>query len=699
MDSLNRLKYKKIEYKVINNEVKTFNGLIELRDLLHDYLKINFSYSNKLVMALSDEEEESLDELTAARQDLDAVFNAEYRYKSSYKSMFNFNDFDSHNIINDTFGKKKVPTISVNYKRTIDAMYCPHCNKNHSNINCKGTIEINKRENTNSYCKVDFEEITCLECNTTYKIDDMKIVHGNQEDIIGEVYYDENKISVSYKYISNSIKRDRQSFYYEEGYKRITFNTKTGYSFTTSKGHAYKEMKILWDRYNKKAPMLFNSTYSFMDGTGGILCKVINARKYNYLKSLPKEERIKLIEQNYLKDNSKEVDELENEIFKAMHKKIQENYNYKIKTIEEYMTELNVKKNDYHDVIRIMKNYNRYINLNPFADIMNYLINKDYELERTKIGREEINVINAIFKSHKVNLGKKTRALTQNEVYNSHLLVYSSLLVDFKNPDILNKLFNSLLKDQDKLKGLSSSYYISNIRSTINLWTQFRSENYIAKELMRSFENNENNLENKLNYMRDSVKMIDNISNNIDDFKIEDYVTFKNEKQFHDDLSRYYNSDEYHYLVQKEEYEKVFKLEKEVLALEDENNNIFVAKNRGKLSHIGRQMNICVGGYSSMVESDNCRIAYITDDNGEYKACLELRPYKVGNKQKYKLVQAKLKYNRPPYQDMEIYDKIALWANNNKIDIDTYDMELPKKINNKAQIEIRAIGIQEDIPF
>ena len=211
------------------------------------------------MMALEDEKEEKeideKDKITIARYDIDGIMNCEFHYKNEHKSMFNFHDFDAHNIINDTFGKKKVPTISVNYKRTIDAMYCPHCNKNHPKINCKGVIEISIREGMSNYCKVDFEEIICLECGSSYQVDDIKIIHGDEEAIIGDVFYDEDKISISYKYIINSIKRDRSSFYYEEGYKRITFNTKTGFSFTTSKGHAYREIDKLWDRYDKKAPM------------------------------------------------------------------------------------------------------------------------------------------------------------------------------------------------------------------------------------------------------------------------------------------------------------------------------------------------------------------------------------------------------------------------------------------------------------
>ena len=96
-----------------------------------------------------------------------------------------------------------------------------------------------------------------------------------------------------------------------------------------------------------------------------------------------------------------------------------------------------------------------------------------------------------------------------------------------------------------------------------------------------------------------------------------------------------------------------------------------------------------------MVESKTCRIAYITNEEGEYKACLELRPHKIGNKQKYKLVQAKLKYNRLPYQDVEIYDKIVEWANKNDIKIDTYDMEKP--ISREFRSEVRAIGME--LPF
>ena len=124
----------------------------------------------------------------------------------------------------------------------------------------------------------------------------------------------------------------------------------------------------------------------------------------------------------------------------------------------------------------------------------------------------------------------------------------------------------------------------------------------------------------------------------------------------------------------KEELSKPFELEDETLALES--NEITIAKNRYELSTIGSAMHICVGSYGCSVENSNCRIAYI-QENGEYKACLELR-IETDSKTKetfFKLVQAKLKHNRYVGSDAYYNNIVYNWCQENSIEINTNDMQ------------------------
>lgn len=601
---------------------------------------------------------------------------------------------DIHNVLNKTYGKKNVPTLyTINDWSKIleDVIYCPHCKKIHKEIDYIGKVRINEDI---KHMKIEVDKVTCLKCHTTYNIEDMKLIDGKFENICGDLYIDNDKITLSFKYLHNNLKKDGL-FYYEDGYTRLTFNTKTGYTYTTNKGHAYKVTKKLWEEYenNKIPPYTFNSTYTFEDNTGSILNHIAYIKQIERLKGMDKEQILNEItnKHDYYKEKDVIYEQLLDKLITNLNEKVQSNFNYKIqKLTREHLTTGNS--------IRTLKNFNRYINLKPNERIMDVLMEKQYKFKKNKINREEINIINGLFSIEKTKLGKKTRALAQQEISNTTLLRSCQMILNFKNPDNINRLMKVFSKQNKVSERLRYSYYIDMYNICIKEWIKYRGENYVANSIIEEANEKDCRIKknSKLQLMKDAYSIIYMIKENLVDFNINDLATFKNEKQFHDDIVRFYNSDEYNQMANKAAFEKVFKLEQDFLKLEDIDNNIYLGKNRGQLMQIGRRMHICVGGYCNMVEDGICRIAYIQDNEKEYKACLELRPIKEKNSIKYKLVQAKLKYNRMPSEDMLIYNKIIEWTKKNDIKIDTYDMKLYDLIQDKEEhddiIEVQMDG-------
>lgn len=584
-----------------------------------------------------------------------------------------------HNLLNETYGKKNVPTIYDDSFHLASNIYCPHCRSNHSNINHKGTV-LFAQEMSGRY-SIDVEAIICNKCNTVYDIRDIKLLTGFSESICGDIFIDEDKISLSYKYTHNQLKRDN-TFFYEDGYIRITFNTKTGYTYSTLKGHAYKHLQAL-NRDDKKVPYMCNSTYQIDYDSSNIIGLIAQAKVIDQYRQKDKKELLAILKSNYPQlKHQHEINQCEFELTKeigvALHKQIQSNFSYKIPTLKEYYEdyteakpreELILKER----IIKIFKSYNRFININPFPQASWLLTNHD-QINCKKIHREEVNMIAGIYKAHKVKIGKKARALTQSNYSEALARGIAAHGIAFKNPDNIYKFLKAC-------KGNISRYYefAINLKAT-ELWLQYRSENYVVNEVIQCICK-EPFRHDKMQLMRDSVYMISMIKQNLgDDFDINKIVKFKNEAQFHNDVNKFFNSDEYFMLVNKEQYKREFELEQEVLDLEKPEENIFISTNRGQLSEIGRNMNICVGSYGDLVEHGQCRIAYVTNknntDDNDYIACIELRPIKEKGRKTYSIVQAKLKYNKLVNTDANIYNKIYNWAVENNLIIDTPDMEI-----------------------
>lgn len=647
-----------------------FNNIEELIDLI---------YANIKNVTISKDEIIDIDQLSHWVYIDDAYANfMEWNYRE-------------HNLLNKTYGKKNVPTIKQNGSLFHNVMYCPNCKKMHTNIEYKGIVEFNSAVNYRGTIN-KIETFTCKECNTEYSFDEIKFINSTIEYIGGNIFVDDDKISIAYKYLYNSLNR-YGNIYYEDGYVRLTLNTKTGYSFTTNKGHAYKELKRLWERYDMVPPVTFNSTYTMFDGTDSLFGMIVQCQNIERYKQMTKEELIKEFENiqkfGYYDIQREKEQELVKYVVEELYKKVQKHFHYELpKHI------LTAGNKQYHYVARMCKVFNRYVNFDCSHHNVHTLLDKDNMLKKNKINREEVNIINALFAAEGTKIGKKTRALVQQNLYHKDLFDLLPLFVCFKNPSNINVLVNAALDVQHN--NLRHNF-IADLALTVKLWLNYRDENYIVSQVLEAMKNNSPRMmkpeKSRLDIMRDTYFMLRRMTERLKniEFDINEICIFRNEKQFHDDVTRFFNSDEYHELIENKETATVFDLEEEMLPLEDIDKNIFVAKNGGELRRIGRQMNICVGGYTDSVLRGQCRIVYIMDEKNEtYKACLELKPNKSKKKTTYNLVQAKLKFNRRPCEDMEIYNKIKEWAELHDIAIVTYDMELPD-IKQIFKQEVHAI--------
>ena len=86
-----------------------------------------------------------------------------------------------------------------------------------------------------------------------------------------------------------------------------------------------------------------------------------------------------------------------------------------------------------------------------------------------------------------------------------------------------------------------------------------------------------------------------------------------------------------------------------------------------EMKAIGEYMNICVGNYMASQYNNKLEIAVVEDSENNYVACLEIR-----NKE---LVQAKLKYNSPLYNNETINNIVLSWCKLNCLKINSRDVK------------------------
>jgi hypothetical protein len=563
-------------------------------------------------------------------------------------------DIIQHNKSNGTSNKLNVPTlIGERY------FFCSKCHKTHN---------LNRLSNNNN-------KLVCT-CGEEYEFKDVKILYSEMgyNYLSSDVYFDDNKISISVIAQGFGMTRDGK-YYWNPSNIRLTMNLDTGYSYVTNKGDFYSEFNRIWQRsHNTKAPVMFNCTYSEIACNiddfyiNGHIAKLRN--KYqdypNLLKLMYKHNsKMKIFIQ---RKTNKVIDEY-------MTNYLNTKFNYEIRPlIEEHHDYEGASFGDF-----IIKN--RFINLDyDYMESFNKFLREikfttdtkrfDYSVFKRETNLPFIDWINKnikISKSLRKEITKEFSNEWKVDTYMRHLMDFICIAKRFKNKENINKLYKLIMSNNTR-KLLNACYYSERC---LNEWLNKRDEYYISN--IKTY----GELKDKFALIEDAIHMIYQIEEIYGEGWIAENVIFKNEQQYHDDIMEIRNSQaflELQEVKRKEELSKPFELEDETLALES--NEITIARNRYELSTIGSAMHICVGSYGCSVENSNCRIAYI-QENGEYKACLELR-IETDSKTKetfFKLVQAKLKHNRYVGSEAKYNNIVYNWCQENSIEINTNDMQ------------------------
>ena len=563
-------------------------------------------------------------------------------------------DIIQHNKSNGTSNKLNVPTlIGERY------FFCSKCHKTHN---------LNQLSNNNN-------KLVCT-CGEEYEFKDVKISYSEMgyNYLSSDVYFDDNKISISVIAQGFGMTRDGK-YYWNPSNIRLTMNLDTGYSYAINKGDFYSEFNKIWQRkHDTKAPVMFNCTYSEIACNiddfyiNGCIAKFRD--KYqdypNLLKLIYKHSgKIKYLIQ---RKTNKAIDEY-------MTNYLNTKFNYEIKPLIE-------EHHDYEGAsFRDFVTKNRFINLD-----YDYMNSFDRFLREIKISTDAKRFDYSIFKretnlpfidwiNKNIKISKSLRKEIIKELSNEwnieryihHLMDFIYIAKHFKNKENVNKLYR-LIMSNDTGKLLNVYYYSE---TYLNIWLNRRDEYYISN--IKTYDE----FKEKFYLIKDTVNMIHRIDDVYGEGWTVENVIFKNEQQYHDDIMEIRNSKAFLDILEakrKEELSKPFELEDETLALES--NEITIARNRYELSTIGSAMHICVGSYGNSVEHSNCRIAYI-QENGEYKACLELR-IETDSKTKetfFKLVQAKLKHNRYVGSEAKYNNIVYNWCQENSIEIYTNDMQ------------------------
>lgn len=104
----------------------------------------------------------------------------------------------------------------------------------------------------------------------------------------------------------------------------------------------------------------------------------------------------------------------------------------------------------------------------------------------------------------------------------------------------------------------------------------------------------------------------------------------------------------------------------------------FLPKHSHDLDHASAEFHNCVKTYSERVLNGQCNIVLMADDKGRLTACLEIHDQK--------LVQAKLRYNKPVWKDETVNRAVCDWCEKAQLMVRTPDVrqEPPEEAERKT---------------
>ena len=137
-------------------------------------------------------------------------------------------------------------------------------------------------------------------------------------------------------------------------------------------------------------------------------------------------------------------------------------------------------------------------------------------------------------------------------------------------------------------------------------------------------------------------------------------------KEYHDRLTRELNFErEYRESLKNAKYKEPWK--SRLVPCENSGYKVRPLTTIYEMKAIGEYMNICVGSYMAYQHNNKLEIAVVEDSEKNYVACLE-----ISNRE---LVQAKLKYNSPIYNNKTINNIVLSWCKLNNFKINSRDVD------------------------
>lgn len=327
--------------------------------------------------------------------------------------------------------------------------------------------------------------------------------------------------------------------------------------------------------------------------------------------------------------------------------------------IANYKEKMYNKKPVEYEYIANLALFNRF----PYITSESFFKESDYTVKYMNKVSQDSYIDQAILSTvndTKISKGLRKAILNSSKyegVLICKVLLIINKLLKYLKTDNVRKLFDSLtIFALDRLSG--------NIKFIKN----------IPEHLENSFINKIVKDSGRLIY--DTLHMYNIVLRSNKDYKI-DYR--KSIEEIHDDLS------EASYVISNPLV--VFKNTKEERALEysEEKYCIKIAKTNHELYNIGKTMHICVGSYSNYVKKRLLSIYTLQDNNEKPIVCIEVRDNKV--------MQCKMKFNKPVYENQELLKYINKWMDKNKLESCSYDLHtsddiypLPPTIRNNQAV-------------
>lgn len=327
--------------------------------------------------------------------------------------------------------------------------------------------------------------------------------------------------------------------------------------------------------------------------------------------------------------------------------------NYEEEPNELYNTKLNTNITYELVNILIMYNQNPYISHNKFSALSslfnaNNYISKIIVRNVSKI--RNINIEQQSFK--KIGIKTKSEKKSMSRLLYSNkdmsvIFVAKNILRKFNNKDNKNKMLSFLINIAEN----NGFYYNSQVFIFNNQYMDDLIKKHGETAFVNAISKIENNRSNNFYLYSDTINNYEKIKKFIPEYELPSKRLRL--KDLHDKISK--DATKLRQPLVNYGYDEKF--------LERFDNKVIddvtfeVAKSNHKLTEIGSQMNICVGGYNNYVEAGDLFIVSMKKDN-EYVGCLEIQ---IDSK----IYQAKYKRNdlianhEDLYDAFKIYTKIA----------------------------------------